>query len=258
MMIRTEGNQVCQFVFPAFADGRNVMNVNERIPTAYHALALKMPSIHVLGVSSVPVVLVVRILCAGNVLFPWRVYAISGTKDALARAVFPLVDQVRLDVERFAASLANNRNAPNVFLFLGFLEQRRPRLIGAIPAAKVPGGLDVLIAFLHERLAAMLALDFNILRSRIPFGMVNAVLLVAINGAESIAAFVSASAVNLAARFAGNHRRFDSPMFLGVCQSALIGTIELLAFGQRFVAVLAIHCFYLCLRYGLITNYTTP
>lgn len=257
-MIRAEGNQVCQFVFSAFADGRNVMNVNERIPTAYHALALKVPSINVFGVRSIPIVLIVRILCTGCVLFPWRVYAISGTKDALARTIFPLVDQVRLDVERFAAPLANNRNAPIVFLFLGLLEQRRPRLIGAIPATKVPWSLDVLIALFHKRFAAMLALDFNILRSRIPFGIVNAVLLVAINGAESIAAFVSASAVNLSARFAGNHRRFDAPMLLGVCQSALVGTIEFLAFGQRFIAVLAIHRLYLCLRYGLITNYTTP
>jgi len=258
MMIRAKGNQVCQFVFPAFADGRNVMNVNERIPTAYHALALEMPLVHVLGVSSVPVVLVVRILCAVNVFFAWRVDAISGTKDALARTILPLVDQVRLDVERLAASLAYNWNAPIVFLSLGFLEQRRPRLISAIPAAKVPWGLDVLIALLHERSAAMFALDFNILRSRIPFGMGNAVLLVALDRAEFIAAFVSASAINLAARFAGNHRRFNAPMFLGVCQSALVGTIEFLPSGQRFIAVLAVHRFYLCLRYGPITNYTTP
>lgn len=243
MMIRAEGNQVCQFVFSAFADGRNVMNVNERIPTAYHALALKMPLVYVFGVSSVSVVLVVRILCAGDIPVAWGVNSVSVTKDTLARTVFPLVDQIRLDVERFAAPLAYNRNAPILFLFFGLLEQRRPGLICAIPAAKVSWRLDVLTALFHERFAAMFAFNFDILRSRIPFGMVYSVLSIAFKRAEFIATSVFALFIRLPARLADYHRRFCVSVRLCVRQPALVGTIQFLPFVKRLFAIFAVHSF---------------
>jgi len=255
-MVWAKSNQVCQFVFSAFADGCDVMNVNERIPTAYHALALEMSLVNVFGVLSISIVLIVRILCAGNVLIAWRVNSIPRTEYALPRAVFSFVNLIRLDVERFAASLAYNRNAPVLFLLFGFLEKFRPRLIGAIAAAKMAWRLDVLIALFHKRLAAMFAFDFNILRCRVAFWMVNTVLLVALHRAESIAAFISVSTINLAARFAGNHGQFDASMLFRICQSAFVGAIEFLASGKRLVTFLAVHCVYPYCKYRLITNYT--
>lgn len=242
-MIRAEGNQVCQFVFPAFADGRNVMNINERIPTAYHALALKMPLIHVFGISSVSVVLVVRILCAGDVPVAWGINSVSGTKDTLARTVFPLVDQVRLDVERFSAPLAYNRNAPILFLFFGLLEQCGPRLIGAIPTAKVSWGFDVLIALLHKCFSAMLAFNFDILRSRVSFRMVYSVLSIAFKRTEFVTASILALFIGLSARLAGYHGRLCVPMRFCVRQPALVGAVQLLPFVKCLVAIFAVHTF---------------